>query len=475
MPINILLDLTITIVPKKHVALLFISLCLYACTSVKEKSESLNKEEIIISTASCLILKAVKLNLTNSPLYEKNASGACQTVDTTNKEGFYYSTNHCQKKLYFRPTNFQQFCLDINEPSSKNRQGNAATWRYDFPAWTLYPSFLYDVGVLSISSNHHPFMQRIHYRSVPSEAHKTMNKDAPKVCHLEMRVYKKSIASTTLKPLIMFHGGGWKRRGLAFTALESSISHYTERGFIVFAPFYRLAGTSDGNSECNNASWRAIVSDAEAALTWVIQNGSKFGANTAENISLVGSSAGAHLSLWLHTYHTDLIKKTVLWYPPTDFADFIIQAKKTRASEAGEKTLSTFLGESIYRIGITSDKIIKNSFPPIIAKNPAHYKPLFIVHGKKDTLVPVTQSVRLCNALQGDPEKGNAKNNGGEVKSGLYSKRYQCNLNSELHIVAEGKHGLDACIPLISCPAGPPSSQKAIKEIVQSSLAWLSR
>ena len=96
-------------------------------------------------------------------------------------------------------------------------------------------------------------------------------------CELEMRVYKKDIAATNLTPLLWIHGGAWKYRGAGFVGLESLVSNYTEDNFIVFAPFYRLAGNKDGNAECCNAPWTDLVADAEAALGWVKANGASAG------------------------------------------------------------------------------------------------------------------------------------------------------------------------------------------------------
>jgi acetyl esterase/lipase len=141
-------------------------------------------------------------------------------------------------------------------------------------------------------------------------------------CELEMRVYKSDIAGQDLKPLMAIHGGTWRHRGSSFFGLEAGISQLTERGFIVFVPFYRLVGDSDGNTECNAVSWRELTDDVEDALDWIKENGAALGALN-EPVSLYGQSAGAHLSAWLAAYRSNDVRKALLYYPPTDALEFL--------------------------------------------------------------------------------------------------------------------------------------------------------
>jgi len=99
------------------------------------------------------------------------------------------------------------------------------------------------------------------------------------------------------------------------------MSQFTERGFVVFAPFYRLVGESDGNVECNGATWREVTADVESALSWVAENGSALGA-ADEPASVFGQSAGAHLAAWLAANRSDDVGKALLYYAPIDALDF---------------------------------------------------------------------------------------------------------------------------------------------------------
>ncbi len=294
-------------------------------------------------------------------------------------------------------------------------------------------------------------------------------------CDLEMRIYKQSPLTSNLKPLMVIHGGDWRFRGSAFTAFESEISHLTERGFVVFAPFYRLVDDVDGNAECNNAKWPDLISDVNDALDWVQNNGVDYGAISGE-VYLLGGSAGGHLASWLTVNRPDEIARTLLFYPPTDFRYYVSQAQQSMSTLKGEGYMKGYLGvENFDDLPLDSPDLIANSFPDIVVKNPSAYPPIAMIHGLKDKLVPADQSVRLCNALNGDIEQGAAQEIGGDKSLGDYSRRYACGEHGELHIVNEGDHGLDVCVKHIECPAGSKNSQRAIKSSMTTLFNWLAK
>jgi acetyl esterase/lipase len=292
-------------------------------------------------------------------------------------------------------------------------------------------------------------------------------------CSLEMRIYKKDIAATGLKPLIAIHGGSWKYRGFGFFGLESQISHYTDQGFVVFAPFYRLTGESDGNIECNGkVTWSDITSDIESALDWVEANAASYGASGP--VSLMGQSAGAHLAGWLVTHRPGDIDRALLMYPPTDFRDLIDEYNfGNYSNKGGVATLAGFIGEDLDKVDVNSDVVVENSFPAIVSQNPAAYPESFILHGIEDDLVPSRQSVRLCNGYAGNVVGLTAVNDGGNPASGTYKRTYNCDGDTQLHLFAEASHMLDVCVPGVACLAGSERSQDAIRYSLNEAINWL--
>lgn len=450
------------------------------------KPGDLNHEtarELLLGVVECGALHEARKDLPSRPLYAM-VDGRCQPVSGGgDNHGAYYADDQCQRPFAFRPSAFDAFCKEFLPPFGKDRLGNAATWAGATPAWTLPPAARLDLGVYSIKGNRQPYMKRVRYKEIPvRDRWLAEGQPAPRptvtprgigTCHLEMRVYKSDPDATALKPLLAVHGGGWRSRGTSFVAFESEFSHFTDRGYVVFAPFYRLSGENDGNLECNGAGWREVIDDAESALAWVEANGGQHGARPGK-VYLAGGSAGAHLSLWLSTYHPERIARSLLFYPPTDFAHFIGQARQRSQPTLGDQLLAGYLGESLREVDLNSDKVRQSSFPPLIEGRAQRPPPVFIVHGVADKLVPSEQSVRLCNAYAGKIEGGPAVNDGGDPRAGVYARAYHCgDGGSQLRLLAEADHGLDACVPHLSCPSGDVHGQRVAREAVKDAIDWL--
>jgi acetyl esterase/lipase len=268
--------------------------------------------------------------------------------------------------------------------------------------------------------------------------------------------------------------------------MESQISQFTEQGFVVFAPFYRLTGDMDGNVECNGATGDQIVSDVDAALSWVQNNRAAYGVSGSEKVRLFGQSAGAHLAGYLVTHRATEVQKALLMYPPTDARDYVVNFQAYTTGQAysgeyayafggqGEKAvegyLSTVPGQSVSLrdVDANSSLVQNNSFPTMIAASPSYYPPVYLVHGKVDQLVPAIQSVRMCNAYTGNPAAGNA------TTAGTASRQaYNCG-PSHLDLLQEANHALEICLPPIQCEAG--SSTAGLAAATQSlaeARAWL--
>ncbi|MDH4048927.1 MAG: alpha/beta hydrolase [Gammaproteobacteria bacterium] len=274
------------------------------------------------------------------PLYSQDG-GSCQVAEVVGPPATaYFADAYCTTEVAFSPSDEAEFCQSRFGSQSEQLLGNASAWTADagqpgdpLPAvpsraWTVVPSSELDLGTVSIANNLLPYMKQLQYKSIENLS------AGSGTCELEMRVYKSDIQATDLKPLLAFHGGTWKSRGFSFFGLEAGISHFTSRGFIVFAPFYRLAGRSDGNVECNGASWREITADVESALDWVETYGADLGASD-EAVTVFGQSAGAHLAAWLASHEAGRIRKALLYYGPLDALDFLADSEDSTGPLAG--------------------------------------------------------------------------------------------------------------------------------------------
>jgi len=425
----------------------------------------------------------------------------------------------------FRATSLTEFCATID---NKNWLGNAETTVSGYTnqdVWTLTPATAFDLSsVAPIAGNYQPYTQRVQYRAIsgisngtrtvvdqaaysaamnacytagrgtcnnpPNINNYTTTTQIPRgtgTCKLEMRVYKKDVNQTGLKPLLAIHGGSWSYRGLAFYGMESQISRFTEQGFVVFAPFYRLAGDMDANIECNNATGDQIVSDVDAAMTWVQTNRASYGVSGSEKVRLFGQSAGAHLAGYLLTHRAPEVQKALLMYPPTDARDYIVNFQLYTSNQAysseyayafggqGEKAVERYLSTvggqvvSLRDVDPNSSLVQNNSFPTIVANNPAYYPPVWMVHGKADTLVPPINSVRMCNAYTGNPSSGNANTAGTGLR-----QAFDCG-PSHVDLLQQAAHGLEICNS-IACLAGiSTAAQDAARAALTAARDWLAQ
>ena len=424
--------------------------------------------DVLGTTLGCRLSERLQAgNMPVAPLYT-DAGGSCEAVaGTAASDGSYFADADCRTSLEFRRSEQQAYCaLALDETNLGNGAGLP-----DAGYWTLTPGSRYDLGTLSINGKQQPYLHRTVYRRIETEAG---------LCELEMRVYKNNPGAEGLAPMLALHGGSWRARGFGFFGLEMSAAHYTDAGFVVFAPFYRLLDSKEGPAACHNATMADIVSDAEAALDWIVAQGSRFGVHDYPTV--FGQSAGAHLATAVAVRQPERIANAVLFYPPTDFSDFA--ARIIDGSYTDPEGLSIF--ESVTRsssvdaemIDLSASPIPENTFPAMVATDPSRYPPMFILHGLADNLVEATQSSRLCGAMRGDVEA--LPDRAGWLQRPGLRQVEICNpedTRSELHLFREADHALDVCITsnlLLDdlCLAGSAGSQALVADSMREVINW---
>ena len=342
--------------------------------------------------------------------------------------------------------------------------GNAAANSDQHARWTLSPGTRFDVGALSISGKQQPFIQRQSYKQVQTAAG---------TCDLEMRVYSSDPNTQNQKALIALHGGSWQHRGTGFLGVENMATHFTDAGFVVFAPFYRLIGDSDGTAACQSATLPDLLNDVDDALTWVTDNMQRYGASGKP--VLFGQSAGGHLAASLAVRQPQVVERSVLFYAPVDFRDFAeqIQSGEYEGGQ-GRRILEAVAGESIVTLDLNSALVIDNSFPAIVAPQPQQYPSFFMLHGESDSLLPSRQSERMCDALAGNLDAANAVDTPNAAFTSVRTSVACGDSGSQLHLIAQGEHTLDLCISDELCLSGSPASASATGDVIQSMIDWAS-
>lgn len=413
--------------------------------------------EITSNAAECELGAVLQTSLQPEPVYRKNAE-SCALISRPVADGNFFSDSNCQQSFDFVETTLADFCQVALDPL---RLGNPMSRSGELNRWSLSPGSRFDLGALSIQGKQQPYVQRQNYKTVYTPAGE---------CQLEMRVYAGQPDPANGKALIALHGGSWQRRGTGFLGIENMATHFVDKGFVVFAPFYRLVGENDGTSECRNASLDDILEDINDALDWVTNKAVEYGVSGKPVV--FGQSAGGHLALSLAVRRAQEIERAILFYAPTDFGDFINQVQTGEYSgEQGQRILAAVTSsDSLQALDANNPLVRDNSYPSIIAAQPNNYPPVFMLHGESDTLLPFRQSVRLCNGLSGDVDSGPA---GFDVNTSSVSRSVRCDeRGSVLHLISEGEHTLDLCISDDLCLAGSPASASATADSIDAMLDW---
>ncbi|GGA58692.1 hypothetical protein GCM10007416_34840 [Kroppenstedtia guangzhouensis] len=176
---------------------------------------------------------------------------------------------------------------------------------------------------------------------------------------------------TTRKPLVVYiHGGGWRTGEKTFRP-PSVCFLLAAQGFAVSMINYRLSWT---------AKFPAQVEDCTEAIHWLCNRAEEFGIEPT-SIGVMGYSAGGHLSALLGTSQGTL-------GAPTDFS------KMKGWHEHPNSDESMFIGGPIQN---HPDRVrMANPVTYVTGKEP----PFLLIHGERDGIIPISQSVLLYQALK---------------------------------------------------------------------------
>ncbi len=411
-------------------------------------------EDLLGNQLLCSLVERELASMPVEQLYQVS-NGQCVSVVPDNDAGAWFADNQCTVPVSYNETELQSYCA-----AAQNRAelGNGLNILTD--SWTLSPGNRLDLGARSLEGVTQPYVQRLVYRQVQTSRGR---------CDLEMRIYKKHPAATEQRSMVMFHGGSWTSRSFGNLGLELAVPHFVDKGFVVYSPFYRLLDNTDSSGACNQAQFNEIVTDANAALDWVLDNASQYGSGGLPVV--FGQSAGGHLALSLSVNRPSSVSGAVLMYPPTDFTDFLQRVQSSAyTNPQGLSVLERVVGTSPESASLNLPLVLENSFPARIATEGGAWPPMFIVQGSADELVEARQSVRLCDALAGR-ELGSVSQEVGDAFElrDVVSCGNDATPASTLHLIKRGKHALDVCInPNVPdlCFSGSGSSVALVSQTI---------
>ncbi len=194
---------------------------------------------------------------------------------------------------------------------------------------------------------------------------------------------------TQLKPVVMVvHGGAWvigQKENQGLPHIHTLVNH----GYVCVAINYRLSP---------KATWPDHITDVKSALVWVKENIANFGGDK-DNIALLGMSAGGHLvslaalSMNDPQYQTGFedkdtsFKACVPIYPVLDL---------TNSLKVQSRQLISMLSRFVFKTSLRSDNQNWENASPLF-RNMENAPPMFILHGSKDLLVPIQESIEFVN------------------------------------------------------------------------------
>lgn len=205
---------------------------------------------------------------------------------------------------------------------------------------------------------------------------------------LKMDVYYPQGGSGLTPAVLYVHGGGWSSGSKTAGAGAETISALVAKGFLVAAVDYRLAPQN---------KWPAQIEDVKCAVRYLRANAAKYSIDP-NNIGAYGGSAGGHLVAMLGVTDGDegfegtggwagvssRVQAVVDMFGPTDLT--------VQFEGANQGTITNVFGAQT-----RPSEILTNASPVtwVSADDPA----FLILHGEKDTLVPLAQSQKLHDRL----------------------------------------------------------------------------
>lgn len=189
-------------------------------------------------------------------------------------------------------------------------------------------------------------------------------------------------SSVPTPAVIIVHGGGWVQ-GDRRVDVRPLFEPLSDAGFAWFSISYRLVK--------DVTQFGVAINDVEAAVRYVKSHAVEFNIDP-DRIALIGESAGGQLAAMaaLRGGEAASVKAVVAFYTPTDLVSLIRNSNfippQIRDSVIGtpwERLVITGLAQ------LSPMENIRPNMPPFL-----------FIHGTDDPLVPLNQSVNMCDRMR---------------------------------------------------------------------------
>lgn len=184
--------------------------------------------------------------------------------------------------------------------------------------------------------------------------------------------------------IVMPHGGPEWRDNMSFSWMRQ---FYASHGYAVFQPNFRgSSGYGKKFAEAGYGEWgKRMQSDVDIGVQKLISEG----VVDKNKICVVGASYGGYVAMYSATKRHDLYKCGVSFGGVSDLDDLYFHSNEQRGTDK-------YYHESI---GARSDQETLRKHSPLFMVS-EKTRPLLLLHGEKDTIVPSFQSQNMHKALK---------------------------------------------------------------------------
>ncbi len=209
---------------------------------------------------------------------------------------------------------------------------------------------------------------------------------------LHLDVYRHRSRPSGCPTLLQIHGGAWMIGSKNEQAIPLML-HLASRGWVCISADYRLSP---------RATFPDHLIDLKRAVQWIRTHGAEYGADPGFLV-VTGGSAGGHLAALLaltanaREYQSGFesvdtsVQACVAFYGVYDFTN--------GGGAWRNRGLSKLLARHVMKATLEQDRTGYERASPIHRITPSA-PPFFVIHGQRDTLVPVAEARHFCAAFR---------------------------------------------------------------------------
>jgi acetyl esterase/lipase len=209
---------------------------------------------------------------------------------------------------------------------------------------------------------------------------------------LRLDVYRHRSCPSGCPTLLQVHGGAWVVGSKNEQGVPLMV-HLASRGWVCVSADYRLSP---------RATFPDHLVDLKRAVRWIREHGAEYGADP-DFLVVTGGSAGGHLAALLALTANDpeyqpgfehadtAVRGCVAFYGVYDFTD--------RHRVWTHDGLLKLLERRVMKVSLATAREVYEKASPI-SRIRAGAPPFFVIHGTNDTMVPVEEARRFCDAFR---------------------------------------------------------------------------